>query len=67
MGLTNKTLPYEHFLSGWKRVSMRLHGWLKWLGVSDQEIFGLDISTVTVENVLLQRPLRPELRVEWVA
>jgi len=59
--LLNKTLPYEHFLRGWKRVALRLHGWLKWLGVSDQESFGLDNSTFTVENVPLQMPGRPEL------
>ena len=39
-----------------------LHGWLKWLGVSNQESFGLDNSTYTVENVPLQRPARPELK-----
>jgi len=59
--LLNKTLPYERFLRGWKRVALRLHDWLKWLGVSDQESFGLDNSTYTVENVPLQMPLRPEL------
>ena len=64
--LINKTLPYERFLRGWKRVALRLHGWLKWLGVSDQESFGLDNSTFTVENVPLQRPLRPELQLERV-
>ena len=42
-------------------MALRLHGWLKWLGVSDQESFGLDNSTFTVENVPLQMPLRPEL------
>ena len=60
--LLNKTLPYERFLRGWKRVALRLHGGLKWLGVSDQESFGLDNSTFTVENVPLQMPLRPELQ-----
>ena len=59
--LLNKTVPYQHFLRGWKRMALRLHGWLKWLGVSDQESFGLDNSTFTVENVPLQMPLRPEL------
>lgn len=59
--LLNKTLPYQHFLRGWKRLVLRLHGWLKWLGVSDQEGFGLDNSTFTVENVPLQMPPRPEL------
>uniref|UniRef100_UPI00286AE1F1 KUP/HAK/KT family potassium transporter n=1 Tax=Hymenobacter sp. TaxID=1898978 RepID=UPI00286AE1F1 len=59
--LLNKTLPYERFLRGWKRVALRLHNWLKWLGVSDQESFGLDNSTFTVENVPLQMPARPEL------
>ena len=60
--LLNKTLPYERFLRGWKRVALRLHGGLRWLGVSDQESFGLDNSTFTVENVPLQMPLRPELQ-----
>ena len=60
--LLNKTLPYERFLRGWKRVALRLHGGLKWLGISDQESFGLDNSTFTVENVPLQMPLRPELQ-----
>ena len=32
--LINKTLPYEYLLHGWKRVALRLHGWLQWLGVS---------------------------------
>ena len=59
--LLNKTLPYEHFLKGWNRVMLRLHSWLKRLGVSDQESFGLDNSTFTVENVPLQMPARPEL------
>ncbi len=59
--LLNKTVPYQHFLRGWKRLVLRLHGWLKWLGVSDQESFGLDNSTFTVENVPLQMPPRPEL------
>jgi KUP system potassium uptake protein len=59
--LLNKTLPYERFLRGWQRVALRLHGGLKWLGVSDQESFGLDNSAFTVENVPLQMPARPEL------
>jgi len=49
--LLNKIVPYQLFLRGWQRMALRLHGWLKWLGVSDQESFGLDNSTFTVENV----------------
>ena len=60
--LINKTLPYEYLLHGWKRVALRLHSWLQWLGVSSQESYGLDNSTFTVENVPLQRPERPELQ-----
>ena len=59
--LINKTLPYEYLLHGWKRVALRLHSWLQWLGVSSQESYGLDNSTFIVENVPLQRPERPEL------
>ncbi|WP_375419416.1 KUP/HAK/KT family potassium transporter [uncultured Hymenobacter sp.] len=59
--LLNKTLPYERFLRGWQRVALRLHGWLRQLGVSEQESFGLDNSTFTIENVPLQTPARPEL------
>ena len=59
--LLNKTVPYQHFLRGWWRIALRLYGWLKCLGASDQESFGLDKSIFTVENVPLQMPLRPEL------
>ena len=59
--LLNNPRPYERFLRGWQRIALRLHGGLRWLGVSDQESFGLDNSTYTVENVPLQMPLRPEL------
>ena len=59
--LLNKTLPYQHLLRGWKRLVLRAHGWLRWLGVSEQESFGLDNSAYTVENVPLGMPARPEL------
>ncbi|HEX8330247.1 MAG TPA: KUP/HAK/KT family potassium transporter [Hymenobacter sp.] len=57
----NKTLPYQYLLRGWQRTALRLHGWLKWLGASETESFGLDNSTYVVENVPLQMPPRPEL------
>ena len=57
----NKTLPYQYLLHGWQRTALRLHGWLKWLGASETESFGLDNSTFTVENVPLHMPPRPEL------
>jgi KUP system potassium uptake protein len=60
--LINKTLPYEYLLRGWKRLVLRLHSWLKRLGSSDAESFGLDNSTYVVENVPLHMPARPELQ-----
>lgn len=47
----NKTLPCQHLL----------RGWLRWLGVSEQESFGLNNRAYTVENVPLGRPARPGL------
>ena len=60
--LLNKTLPYQHLLRGWSRLVLRVHGWLKFLGSSEQESFGLDNSSFTVENVPLRMPHRPELQ-----
>ena len=60
--ILNKTLPYEHLLHGWPRLVLRLHGWLKRLGASEPESFGLDNSSFAVENVPLHMPDRPELR-----
>ncbi|GAB3584430.1 KUP/HAK/KT family potassium transporter [Hymenobacter daeguensis] len=60
--ILNKTLPYQYLLRGWQRTALRLHGWLKWLGASETESFGLDNSTFTVENVPLHMPPRPELK-----
>lgn len=62
--ILNKTLPYEYLLRGWQRLALRVHGWLKRLGSSETESFGLDNSTYTVENVPLQMPPRPELQLE---
>ncbi|MBW3128475.1 KUP/HAK/KT family potassium transporter [Hymenobacter profundi] len=59
--ILNKTLPYQYLLRGWQRMALRLHGWLKRLGASETESFGLDNSTFTVENVPLHMPPRPEL------
>jgi len=59
--LLNRTLPYAQSLSGWQRLVARLAGGLRWLGVSQQESFGLDNSSVLVENVPLLNPERPEL------
>ena len=59
--LLNRTLPYAQTLSGWQRLVARLAGGLRWLGISQQESFGLDNSSVLVENVPLLNPERPEL------
>ena len=59
--LLNKTLPYQHLLRGWQRLVLRAYGALHWLGVSEQESFGLDNSAFIVENVPLHMPARPEL------
>ncbi|RPD44323.1 potassium transporter Kup [Hymenobacter sediminis] len=62
--ILNKTLPYEYLLRGWQRLALRLHGWLKGLGASETESFGLDNSTYTIENVPLHMPPRPELHLQ---
>jgi KUP system potassium uptake protein len=59
--ILNKTLPYAQSLSGWQRLAERLHALLRRLGASEQESFGLDNSSFTVENVPLLTPNRPEL------
>ena len=60
--ILNKTLPYEYLLRGWQRLALRVHGWLKRLGASETESFGLDNSAYTIENVPLHMPARPELQ-----
>ena len=62
--ILNKTLPYQHFMRGWKRLVLRAYDALRWLGVNDSESFGLDNSSFVVENVPLQMPARPELQLE---
>ena len=62
--ILNKTLPYEYLLRGWQRLALRLHGWLKRLGASETESFGLDNSSFVIENVPLHMPARPELQLE---
>jgi KUP system potassium uptake protein len=59
--LLNRTLPYAQSLSAWQRLVARLAGGLRWLGVTQQESFGLDNSSVTFENIPLLVPERPEL------
>jgi KUP system potassium uptake protein len=59
--LLNRTLPYAQSLSAWQRLVARLAGSLRWLGVTQQESFGLDNSSVTFENIPLLVPERPEL------
>jgi KUP system potassium uptake protein len=59
--LLNRTLPYAQSLSSWQRLVARLAGGLRWLGSSQQESFGLDNSSVTLENIPLLVPERPEL------
>jgi KUP system potassium uptake protein len=59
--ILNRTLPYAQSLSGWQRLVARLSGALRWLGSSQQQSFGLDNSSLTIENVPLLTPERPEL------
>ena len=59
--ILNRTLPYAQSLSAWQRLVARLSGALRWLGSSQQESFGLDNSSLTIENVPLLTPERPEL------
>jgi KUP system potassium uptake protein len=62
--ILNRTLPYAQALSGWQRLVARISGALRWLGASQQQSFGLDNSSVTVENVPLHTPERPELALQ---
>ena len=64
--LLNRTLPYAQALSAWQRLVARLAGGLRQLGVSQQDSFGLDNSSVTVENIPLLTPERPELQLTRV-
>ncbi len=59
--ILNRTLPYAQSLSSWQRLVARLSGALRWLGASQQQSFGLDNSSLTVENIPLLTPDRPEL------
>ena len=59
--ILNRTLPYAQALSGWQRLVARVSGALRWLGASPQESFGLDNSSLLVENIPLLTPERPEL------
>ncbi|MBJ6144847.1 KUP/HAK/KT family potassium transporter [Hymenobacter sp. BT559] len=59
--ILNRTLPYAQSLSAWQRLVARLAGGLRWLGITQQENFGLDNSSVTFENIPLLVPERPEL------
>ena len=59
--ILNRTLPYAQSLSGWQRLVTRFSGALRWLGSSQQESFGLDNSSLTIENIPLLTPERPEL------
>jgi KUP system potassium uptake protein len=60
--ILNRTLPYAHSLSGWQRLIVRLAGGLRRLSSTQQESFGLDNSSLTVENIPLLTPERPELQ-----
>jgi len=60
--ILNRTLPYAQSLSSWQRLVARISGALRWLGSSRQESFGLDNSSLTIENVPLLTPERPELQ-----
>ncbi|WP_151088275.1 KUP/HAK/KT family potassium transporter [Hymenobacter baengnokdamensis] len=59
--ILNRTLPYAQSLTSWQRLVARLAGVLRWLGASQQESFGLDNSSLTIENIPLLIPERPEL------
>ena len=59
--ILNRTLPYAQSLSGWERLVVRLSDGLRWLGSSQQQSFGLDNSSLTIENIPLLTPARPEL------
>jgi KUP system potassium uptake protein len=60
--ILNRTLPHAHALAGWQRLVARLSGFLRRLSSSPQESFGLDNSSLTIENIPLVTPERPELR-----
>jgi KUP system potassium uptake protein len=60
--ILNRTLPYAHNLSGWQRLIVRVAGGLRRLSSTQQESFGLDNSSLTVENIPLLTPERPELQ-----
>ncbi len=60
--ILHKTLPNQQFLTSWRRSVLGFYDALRRIGSSDQESFGLDNSSVTVENVPIQLPARPELR-----
>jgi KUP system potassium uptake protein len=60
--ILNRTLPHAHSLGGWQRLVARLSGFLRRLSSSQQESFGLDNSSLTIENIPLLTPERPELR-----
>jgi KUP system potassium uptake protein len=62
--ILNRTLPYAQALSGWQRLVARIAGALRWLGASQQQSFGLDNSSLTIENVPLHTPERPELALQ---
>ncbi|HET9506241.1 MAG TPA: KUP/HAK/KT family potassium transporter [Hymenobacter sp.] len=64
--ILNRTLPYAHSLSGWQWLVARLSGALRWLGASPQQSFGLDNSSLTLENIPLLTPERPELHLTQV-
>ncbi|RZL13008.1 MAG: potassium transporter Kup, partial [Hymenobacter sp.] len=48
--ILNRTLPYAQVLSSWQRLVARISNALRWLGSSQQESFGLDNSSLTIEN-----------------
>jgi KUP system potassium uptake protein len=60
--ILNRTLPYAHNLTGWQRLIVRVAGGLRRLSSTQQESFGLDNSSLTVENIPLFTPERPELQ-----
>jgi KUP system potassium uptake protein len=64
--ILNRTLPYAHSLSGWQRLVLRVAGGLRRLSSTQQESFGLDNSSLTVENIPLFTPERPELQLARV-
>jgi KUP system potassium uptake protein len=59
--ILNRTLPYAQSLSTWQHLVARVSGGLRWLGASQQQSFGLDNSSLTIETVPLLTPERPEL------